>query len=381
MARPWKSSSKNIPRTNLTTIGVTGTTPTFTAPSVPAVITFSPSQFFARAAILGAILHADSVLQSGLMSASTAMCGAIVEDSGIDFDVDNCVEELRDLDRQSVASKIGMAVTDLVLDTMGLHWRGHAEDLTGLPAPLGDFVYDGFPTSGSGVVLAEAKGSLSAAALPSGLRSTAESAFTRQVMPHLGEPTPVGQIIYGYAIAAGARPAMPSSAGFHLVEPSFSGVSLSSSLSAPSAALVRFSVAAATYRALFSLMGAENATAALDGISTSIVARPPQEFRRVTRGDYTFLVAINAPLNQFGASVGSFAIAESTLKMIANAYPDIAASSDPKVARLELRPAPSISLSSTADVVFPDGSAWLKAPDLTGDRVFWDPSQPVLRSA
>jgi hypothetical protein len=141
-----------------------------------------------------------------------------------EFSFGNGISMLPDDERPSLAGNVGAAVADLVMESLGFHWRANAAELALRAAgdtsknrkkkKTPDYVYDpgdplGFPGS---VVIVEAKGSLSpkeAQEKPVGRR--ARSAYKAQVRDFVGTKAQGLRVATGFAIAFGAVPGTQTS--------------------------------------------------------------------------------------------------------------------------------------------------------------------------
>lgn len=129
------------------------------------------------------------------------------------------VNALPDDERPSMAGNVGAAVADLMMESLGFHWRANAAELklaqvrssgVGTSRKTPDYVYD--PGSQHGfeagsVVIVEAKGSLSATeAQEAAVNRRARSAFKEQVEDFIGTQ-PMGlTVANGFAISFGSVP-------------------------------------------------------------------------------------------------------------------------------------------------------------------------------
>lgn len=208
MAAPWTATSKFVALS-----GQTGRThpaapgPSFVpAPLTPA-ISFPPPVLYAALAKTTALGSASAPLLAALTRSDQALIEAIVDDVGVDFLFTADAAQLGPDIRKALAGRIGAALCHIYMDQLGYSWVDYANAYITTPSPLADFLYDGVSLGSTGLALAEAKGSLSVAASVRTVKATADSAYTRQVTPHLGATTPVGRIEYGCAIASAILPA------------------------------------------------------------------------------------------------------------------------------------------------------------------------------
>jgi hypothetical protein len=135
-----------------------------------------------------------------------------------EFSITTRIDILPDEDLTSLASKVGMAVADLVMERLGFHWRANMQEIELNPSPpeadlkkrRPDFVYDPAGEHGfqpKDVVVVEAKGSLSRTrAKRAAIRRLARKAFADQVEHIIGQPARDVVVAGGYAVAFGAIP-------------------------------------------------------------------------------------------------------------------------------------------------------------------------------
>jgi hypothetical protein len=131
---------------------------------------------------------------------------------------------LPDDERPSFAGNVGAAVSDLVMEMLGFHWRsnaaelklGAADDATGKKKlKIPDYVYDPGNQHGfeqGAVVIVEAKGSLSEEeAKVAAIKRRASKAFRQQIKQFI-DTEPLGlKIASGFALAFGAIPGTQTS--------------------------------------------------------------------------------------------------------------------------------------------------------------------------
>lgn len=135
--------------------------------------------------------------------------------AGPDFAFSERLEELADEARSSLASKVGAAVADRVMEASGYKFRANAKDVRlsrragSTSSKIPDFVYDEVGATGRPpwLVIVEAKGSLSPSrAERSRLGRWALSAYREQVQDLIGETANGVRIDGGCAAAFGAIP-------------------------------------------------------------------------------------------------------------------------------------------------------------------------------
>jgi hypothetical protein len=107
---------------------------------------------------------------------------------------------------EATPADIGVGLTELYMTHLGYSWKMNAECLvSSLKDSHPDFLYDGKPTSGAGLVAAEASGSLIPSCRRYKMVGRAKNKYTNQVQGFVGPPQK-GQsmpILHGYAIAFG----------------------------------------------------------------------------------------------------------------------------------------------------------------------------------
>ncbi|MHC2722454.1 hypothetical protein [Bradyrhizobium diazoefficiens] len=140
----------------------------------------------------------------------------------LSFDI--ALNTLPDDERPSFAGNVGAAVADLVMESLGFHWRANAAELN-LRAARGaagtksrktpDYVYDPgrqHGVEGGNIVIVEAKGSLSPTeGQEAAVNRRARSAYKEQVEEFIGTQ-PMGlTVANGFAIAFGSVPGTQTS--------------------------------------------------------------------------------------------------------------------------------------------------------------------------
>jgi hypothetical protein len=154
----------------------------------------------------------DSLVRDVSVAIMTHM-GIFVDAASSRFAFTRLLDELADEERTSLASKVGAAVTDLLMEKSGYQFRANARELN-FSKPAGskipDFVYDdgnGDNTKPSNVVVVEAKGSLSKYNATKGrLTSRAAKAYEDQVRNFVGETAHDIAISGGCVVAFGCIP-------------------------------------------------------------------------------------------------------------------------------------------------------------------------------
>jgi hypothetical protein len=157
---------------------------------------------------------------------------------------------------------------DLVMNVLGYVWRDNASCLSGKAAKHADFIYVGGAATGHGVVLTEAHGSFAQSVTKTTISGEARRKYRRQVKPHVATSCPYGNVVHGYSIAFGCNPARHDT-HLHVAETEVTmprgKVGLRRSPGGqPGAGQVPTSIALATYRSNFLLMGAWRVVAWID---------------------------------------------------------------------------------------------------------------------
>ncbi|WP_316196016.1 hypothetical protein [Bradyrhizobium sp. SZCCHNRI3052] len=143
-----------------------------------------------------------------------------VDEATQEFSFTVALDILADDERPSYAGKIGAAVADLVMESLGFHWRANAAELKLIPANANpankkkektpDYVYDPGTKHGfkkESIVILEAKGSLSPVqAKEAPVKRRAHEAYKRQVKDFIGTTAQGLTIVNGFAVAFGAIP-------------------------------------------------------------------------------------------------------------------------------------------------------------------------------
>jgi hypothetical protein len=183
----------------------------FVAPSfrVPGTLRFSRNALFAASARAAALRPAPIDLLLALEVATGRMTSVIVDEGGVIFELKDGIRDLADFERNSFVGRIAAGVTDLLMNELGYIWRANASEAIPTREALGDFLYTGGPV-GRQVVLAESKGTAGVRATANSIRRKVTDAYERQVRPHVGEVTPLGQIVHGYAVALSIFPNSPA---------------------------------------------------------------------------------------------------------------------------------------------------------------------------
>lgn len=222
----WNGSEKSITDISATDVGYTRASSSFALPR-PTQFSFSYEDLLMSVGRTQMLSTARSRLkpeerEALVRDVSVALMTHIdiFVKPGSDFAFSEQVGELADEARSSLASKVGAAVADRVMEASGYRFRANAKDVK-LSRPAGstsrktpDFIYDEVEGKGRSPWLAimEAKGSLSESRAERGrLGRWALAAYREQVQDLVGE-TADGVIIDGGCAAAfGAIPGAPRS--------------------------------------------------------------------------------------------------------------------------------------------------------------------------
>jgi hypothetical protein len=234
----------------------------------------------------------DGLRQSALIELETLL------QDGSAFALESHFKFLADTAGSQFAAKVGAGIAHLYMDALGYAWRANAACLSSSLDPHADFIYEGGNASGHGVVLAEAHGSFAKDASAAKIANAAKRKYVKQVKPFIAKPSPFGEIIHGYSIAFGSK---PTAAGSFLAV-SETQISKPRKRTAPpglpqSGATPEgtpASMALATHRSNFLLMGAPEVTNWIDWVR-SPDSPPPERYNvPLLRFDYagrTYLAA------------------------------------------------------------------------------------------
>ena len=243
--------------------------PGFNAPAMCDSLSFNLTALagaIARTATLGSapIEMLEVWKQNALTQAA-----CLIED-GSTFSLSRNFQHLADADRSAFAGSVGAGVTDLLMNELGYTWRDNAACLSEYLDPRADFIYADGEVTGYGVVLAEAGGSFAANATASSTRSKGKNKYYRQVRPHLAKVSPHGRTVHGYSISFGSMPNV-SGAFLHasetkISEPRGRGTGRTGAAPPISPESTPTSLALASHRSNFALMGAPSVVAWIDWI-------------------------------------------------------------------------------------------------------------------
>ena len=220
----------------------------------------------------------------------------LIEDGGT-FSLSENFGHLADAKRTAFAGSVGAGITDLLMNKLGYTWRDNADCLSKPPNSRPDFIYADGKVTGYGVVLAEAGGSFAMAASRSGTRRLGKSKYLNQVKPHLAKQSQHGLIVHGYSISFCSSP-ISSGAFLHVSEtdttqPREEGTGPTGSPAPVSPELTPTSLALASHRSNFALIGAPSVVAWIDwllGREDAPEDRSPAIFLEVTYAGRKFLL-------------------------------------------------------------------------------------------
>ncbi len=191
----------------------------FTGPTPIATLQFTVAQLSTSIARVTALTPASPALVSALCDGKRRLLDALLDKSQTPLSFTSEVEYLADASRTAFSGDFGAGVTDLYMTAMGYYYRCNGRELIHTAGKICDFIYDGPPTHMSGVVLAEAKGSIANTTTLASVTRAAQDGYRNQVDPHVGttEPTSSLKLLHGYAIGIGTQP-RPSHCDMHVEE-------------------------------------------------------------------------------------------------------------------------------------------------------------------
>lgn len=241
--------------------------PRFVAPTVPGSLTFGPKALAASVARAVTIRGAPPDMAARWAAMALSQLEYLI-DPAATFTLASNFHFLDDTERPSFASKVGAGITDLIMNDMGYCWRDNAACLVTGNTAHPDFIYGGGPAAGKGVVLAEAHGSFSKNTSATYIARRSRDKYHNQVRPFVGKWTlKPERAIHGYSVAFGANCFRPG-AFLSISETEVTGrqtprrrpPQLSppspASLPAPTLVPTAISMAMASHRSNFILMGA-----------------------------------------------------------------------------------------------------------------------------
>jgi hypothetical protein len=281
--------------------------PNFVAPPAQPSLSFNPIALAAAIARTATtwddapVALLDGLQQSALIELKTLL------QNGSAFALESHFKFLADTAGSQFAAKVGAGIAHLYMDALGYAWRANAACLSSSLDPHADFIYGGGNASGHGVVLAEAHGSFAKDASAAKIANAAKGKYVRQVKPFVAKPSKFGKIVHGYSIAFGSKPTVAGSflalSETRISKPrkrtTTAGVSQGGS--PPDGTPV--SMALATHRSNFILMGAPEVTNWIDWVHSPDSPPPEESDVPLLRFDYagrTYLAAMPWPLRPGG---------------------------------------------------------------------------------
>jgi hypothetical protein len=272
--------------------------PGFTAPSLVSQIQFGPTALAASIART-ATLRAASPEAIARLASSVLSDAEMLIAEGTGFALSPLLATFVDIEQTHFAGRVGAGITDLYMNALGYSWRDNAASLSSSLKPHGDFLYDGGNGSGHGVVLAEARGSFAAKVSDAAMARAAEEKYLRQVRPYIGKTSMHGQVIHGYALAFGSRPATGDTFLRLSQTRRPTSTPAPSPFPEPGTVNVPASLAMAAYRSNFILMHAlpvADWIDWLDGVRDIPEGAEPVHFVRFGYAGQSFLASVNSLL-------------------------------------------------------------------------------------
>lgn len=276
--------------------------PAFIAPPVQSTLNFNSIALAAAIARTATTRNdAPLVLLDGLQQSALVELQTLLQ-SGSAFALESHFKLLADTAGSQFAAKVGAGIAHLYMDALGYAWRANAACLSSSLDPRADFIYDGGNASGHGVVLAEAHGSFAKDAGAAKITNAAKKKYVKQVKPFIATSSPFGRIIHGYSIAFGSKPT--TAGGFLAVsETRISKPRKPNSPTGPARTEeahegVPASMALATHRSNFLLMGAPDITKWIDWVRLKDSPPPERSDVPLLRIDYAgriYLAATPVP--------------------------------------------------------------------------------------
>ncbi|MAS13233.1 MAG: hypothetical protein CMH69_08020 [Nitratireductor sp.] len=240
---------------------------------------------------------APVVLLDGLQQSALIELQTLLQD-GSAFALESHFKFLADTAGSQFAAKVGAGIAHLYMDALGYAWRANAACLSSSLDPHADFIYDGGNASGHGVVLAEAHGSFAKDASAAKIANAAKNKYVKQVKPFVAKPSPFGKIIHGYSIAFGSKPTTAGSflavSETRISKPRKRAASAGTTQADEAPEGMPASMALATHRSNFLLLGAPDVTNWIDWIRLPDSAPPERTDVPLLRFDYagrTYLAA------------------------------------------------------------------------------------------
>ena len=264
--------------------------PHFAAPAAQSSLSFNPMALAAAIARTATTWDdAPLVLLDGLQQSALIELQTLIQ-NGSAFALESHFKFLADTAGSQFAAKVGAGIAHLYMDALGYAWRANAACLASSLDPHADFIYDGGNASGHGVVLAEAHGSFAKDASAAKIANAAKNKYVKQVKPFVAKPSPFGKIIHGYSIAFGSK---PTAAGSFLavsetriskLRKRAASAGIAKADEAPEGTAA--SMALATHRSNFLLMGARDVTNWIDWIRLPDSSPPERTEVPLLRFDY-----------------------------------------------------------------------------------------------
>jgi hypothetical protein len=333
-------------------------------------------QLVASVARVSALSGAPRDVVMTLADSCRAQLEVFCASNGSRLVINDYVLHLFDAGRTAFSGMVGAGVADLYLTDLGYVYRCNAREWA-KGGKVADFVYDGPPTRGAGVVLAEAKGSVSSRTTPQSIRTDTRRGYREQVVKHIGRELAGALVLHGYAIGFGAQPGAGNSFG-HVVETGraqkqpryllLDGLSDALPQSGPGASVwvdANRRVALENFRAIFLLLGSTAAIHAIDAgtredISETLRRLPDELVIRTWRGN-PYVVARNAPAHG-DARGGHFGLREEVARVLFQEILGRRASSGQ--IHLPYWPAAqAVSALASEGAAFPDGFAYFRTED------------------
>ena len=241
----------------------------FDAPQMCTSLSFSPRSLAGAMARTATLRNAPSDMLEVWKKKALAQVKWLIEDGSV-FSLSQYFSHLADAERSAFAAGVGAGITDLLMNELGYTWRDNAACVSGSLDPRADFIYADGEATGHGVVLAEARGSFAMDASMSSTRRKGKSKYLKQVKPHLAKTSPHGPTVHGYSISFGSIPTA-SGAFLHasetkITKPSGGRAGPTGSASPSSPESTPTTLALASHRSNFGLMGARSVVTWIDGI-------------------------------------------------------------------------------------------------------------------
>ena len=272
--------------------------PHFVAPPAQSSLSFNPMALAAAIARTATTWDdAPVALLDGLQQSALIELQTLLQD-GSAFALESHFKFLADTAGSQFAAKIGAGIAHLYMDALGYAWRANAACLSSSLDPHADFIYEGGNASGHGVVLAEAHGSFAKDASAAKIANSAKKKYIKQVKPFVAKPSPFGKVIHGYSIAFGSKPTTAGSflavSETRISKPRKRTASTDVVHADEAPEATPASMALATHRSNFLLMGAPDVTNWIDWLRFPDSAPPERTDVPLLRFDYagrTYLAA------------------------------------------------------------------------------------------